>query len=269
MNILIKEKILVCYLITKFDDENTLSKFLRNYENFKSGYPHELLICFKLFDDKKLNIFRKLLLNINYTEFVDKHINNDFDLGSYTRVSLNYKSRHIFFLNSYSYPVCKNWLNMIVKNYTENSILATSASNQSLLSSIKIKKFYKFISYFKKLYEYKNLFYPFPNPHIRTTGFLIKGSDFFEFMKNKSIKSKIDTWKIESGKNSLTNHFKKLNFNIYVINSDGNKFEEKDWKFSETYNYLEKSKSIISDKHIRKYDELDENDKLISRRKVW
>ena len=113
------------------------------------------------------------------------------------------------------------------------------------------------------------MFYPFPNPHIRTTGFLIKGSDFFEFMKNKSIKSKIDTWKIESGKNSLTNHFKKLNFSIYVINSDGNKFEEKDWKFSETYNYLEKSKSIISDKHIRKYDELDENDKLISRRKVW
>ena len=52
MNILIKEKVLVCYLITKFDDENTLSKFLRNYENFKSGYPHELLICFKLFDDK-------------------------------------------------------------------------------------------------------------------------------------------------------------------------------------------------------------------------
>ena len=43
MNILIKEKILVCYLITKFDDENTLSKFLRNYENFKSGYGNYLL----------------------------------------------------------------------------------------------------------------------------------------------------------------------------------------------------------------------------------
>ena len=43
-----------------------------------------------------------------------------------------------------------------------------------------------------------------------------------------------------------------------------------DWKLSETYNYYEKSKSIISDKHTRKYDELgNENDKLISRRKVW
>ena len=49
-------------------------------------------------------------------------------------------------------------------------------------------------------------------------------------MKNKTIKSKIDVWKIESGKNSLTNHFKKLNYNIYVINSDGEKFSEKNGK---------------------------------------
>ena len=45
-------------------------------------------------------------------------------------------------------------------------------------------------------------------------------------MSNKLIKSKIDAWKIESGKNSLTNYLKKLNYNIYVINSDGKRFSE-------------------------------------------
>ncbi len=265
----INEKILVCYLITKFDDVNTLLKFLENYNKLNSGYSHELLICFKLFDKKKLEYFKKVLKNTTYIEYLDDYIYNDFDLGSYSRVALKYPSRHIFFLNSYSYPICENWLNIIIKNYEENTILATSASCESILSSIKLKKFYKFVAHLIKLLNYKKFFYPFPNPHIRTTGFLIKGSDFAEFMVNKLIKSKIDVWKLESGKESLTIFLKNKNFKIYVINQDGNKFEEKDWKLSETYNYTDHSKSIISDKHIRKYDLLSEKEKLASRINVW
>ena len=67
----------------------------------------------------------------------------------------------------------------------------------------------------------------------------------------------------------MTNYFKNKNFNIYVVNSDGNKFDENNWGSSETYNYFKKSKSIISDKHVRKYEALNEEDKMISRAKVW
>ncbi len=269
MNSLINEKILVCYLITKFDNEDTLLTFLKNYQKFNSGYPHELLICFKLFDNKRLNSFKQLLVNINHTEFIDDYVDNDFDLGSYSRVASYYSSRHIFFLNSYSYPVCKNWLKIIIDNYENNSILATSASYESLLSSIELKKFYKLIGYLIKLFKYKKNFYPFPNPHIRTTGFFIKGSQYSLFMNDKSIKSKIDAWKIESGKDSLTNFFKKLNFNIYIINSDGEKFSENKWKESQTYNYLNQKKSIISDRHIRKYNSLDKIEKLKFQTNSW
>ena len=132
-----------------------------------------------------------------------------------------------------------------------------------------MKKFYKFFSFIKKKNEYKKKFFPFPNPHIRTANFLIKGSDFYDYIKDKSIKNKEDAWLIESGKNNLTNYFKKKNFNIYVVNSDGNKFDENNWGSSETYNYFKKSKSIISDKHVRKYEALNEEDKMISREKVW
>ena len=269
MNNLISEKILVCYLITKFDNENILLTFLQNYTNFNSGYPHELLICFKQLNNEKINSFRKLLNNIEYTEYIDNHSNNDFDLGSYSRVATGNPSRHIFFLNSYSYPVCENWLNKIIINYEEKSILATSASYESLLSSIKLKKFYKLISYTIKLLNYKRIFNPFPNPHIRTTGFFMKGSEYSQFMRNKFINSKIDAWKIESGKKSLTNYFKKLNFNIYVINSDGKKFSEKEWKKSQTYNYLDQSKSIISDRHTRKYHSLNKAEKLKFQTNAW
>ena len=66
----------------------------------------------------------------------------------------------------------------------------------------------------------------------------------------------------ESGKESLTNYFSDMDYNIYVINSDGEKFDKDNWKLSETYNYFNQSKSIISDKHTRKYDALNTKEKL-------
>ena len=112
-------------------------------------------------------------------------------------------------------------------------------------------------------------FFAFPNPHIRTANFLIKGSDFYNYIKNKSTINKEKAWLIESGKNNLTNYFKKKKFNIYVVNSDGIKFPEKKWKDSQTYNYSDQNKSIISDKHIRKYHSLDEIEKLKYEINTW
>ena len=40
-------------------------------------------------------------------------------------------------------------------------------------------------------------------------------------------------------------------------------------KLSETYNYFNQSKSIISDKHTRKYESLNNKEKFISRMNVW
>ena len=65
------------------------------------------------------------------------------------------------------------------------------------------------------------------------------------------------------------NFFKIKNYNVYLVNADGEKFIEENWKLGETYNYFKQSKSIISDKHSRKYDALNDNDKQISRKRVW
>ena len=120
-----------------------------------------------------------------------------------------------------------------------------------------------------RFYKFKNTFKAFPNPHIRTSSFLIKGSDFISFIKNKKINNKEDAWSIESGLNGLTNFFKKKKYNIFVVNSDGVKFTENSWKLSETYLYLKQSKSLISDKHSRKYLKLSARDKLYSSNISW
>lgn len=262
-------KILVCYLFTKFDDELSLKKFLYNYTKMVSGIDHDLLICFKLLDRNRIDNLKIYLKNVNYIEYIDSSEVNDYDFGSYKRIAKDFSNRNIFFLNSHSYPISNYWLKKIFNHYQTNSIIATTASYESILSSTRIKKIYKIISFLLKIRNYKKRFYKFPNPHIRTTGFLINSDDFLLFMRNNSPITKEDAWSLESGKNSLTNFFKRKNYNIFIVNSEGKKFSEENWAHSETYNYLNQSKSIISDKHTRKYNSLDQIQKKMYQLKTW
>ena len=263
------KKVLVCYLFTKFDNKITLLNFVRNYKRYNSGYQHSLLICFKLMNSIQITFFKNILNNIKYIEYIDGSQLNDFDFGSYMRVAQNYPAFTILFLNSHSYPISNNWLKKMLFHYKNKTLVATTASYESLLTSLRLKKFYKFFSYLYKLIKYKKKFNPFPNPHIRTSGFLLKGSDFILFVKSKKFSNKEDAWSAESGINSMTNFFIKKKFNIYIVNSDGKKFIKNEWKFSETYNYALQSKTLISDKHTRKYLKLSSSERLIASYNSW
>ena len=259
----------VCYLFTSYDDINSLITFKNNYLKFEAGLDHDLVICFKLLDSKQIQIIIKELADIRFHNFIDPFNKNDFDFGSYKRVSEKYINRDIFFLNSHSYPSCNNWLKLIMSHKENNNLIGTSASYESILDSVKLKKKYKIFSYVLNIFKFKKNFPTFPNPHIRTSSFLINSNIFLDFIYNKKINNKFDTWKIESGNDSLTNFFKKKGLNIYIVNSDGKKFLEKDWMYSETYCYSKQLKSIISDKHTRKYLDLPEKEQILTQFKAW
>lgn len=264
-----KNKPIVCYLFTKFDEDKSLIDFKKNYLSYKSGYDHDLIISYKLIDKLKIKDLNEKLQGINCQEFVDPITINDYDFGTYKRVAEKFMERDILFINSHSYPICNDWLKKLMKYKDEKTLIGTTASNESLSTSIKLKKKYQLLSYLFKKYKSKKYFSDFPNPHIRTSSFLIRGKHLFDYIKNIKINNKEDTWKIESGFNGLTNYFKKKNFNIYVINSDGDKYSEKNWKLSETYNFLNQNKSIISDQHTRKYLLLNVVDQKLAQAKSW
>lgn len=264
-------KILVCYLFTKFDENNDLKKFIDNYKFFSSGINHKLVICLKLLNDDKVSNVKNFLLKekVEFELFIDVNKNNDYDFGSYSRVADKYKDYLIFFLNASSRPVFSSWLKLVVNNYKINTIIGTTASYESHENNIKLKKFYKIISYTYKKIRNKINFNPFPNPHLRTTGFLINAKDYINFYNNKSCKSKFDAWKIESGKSSITNFFLNKNFNTLLINSDGKSFNPLDWHSSNTYCFKETSKLLISDRHTRKYDNMNNKEREHIIKVVW
>jgi hypothetical protein len=58
-----KEKPLVAYISYEPLGFENLERFINSYKKFNSGYEHDLLICFKQFDAKKLSQWeRKITL---------------------------------------------------------------------------------------------------------------------------------------------------------------------------------------------------------------
>ena len=152
----------------------------------------------------------------------------------------------------------------------KKTVIATNASYESMLDSIKLKgQFHKIIRYIIRRHKFSKDFKNFPNPHIGTNSFLVNSKYFYNYIKNKSLVNKYETLKIESGKKSLTNYFKRKKLDIFVVNSDGKKFSESNWKLSETYMYKNQRKNIISDKYTRSYNWANKLKKNIAMKNTW
>lgn len=262
------KKVIIAYLSSGFVDIKSLKKFLVNFKKNKPGYPHELIICFKLLEKSEKKKRERLIKK--YKIFFDNNKTNDHEWGTLKRLCVVNKDRKIFWMNDHSYPVKKNWLRKLMNHYKKKRFLGTSGSFSSHFSN----SFYrhKNDSYLKAII--KIIFFlfsvpSFPNPHVRTTGFLINSNDFVKFMKFKWVRTKLQSFLIESGNNSLTNFFKAKNYDIFVVNRDGKKFDLNSMRNSCTFAYKSQSKFLISDNQIRAYSNLSTKEKIKRSKHVW
>ena len=261
------KKLYVVYHCTNFVPFKTFLKFLNNYRKFRPGVTHKLIICFKNLNKTERTNFKNKIKNISYIEYIDTNKLNDFDLGSYFRIAKEYKKAIFLFLSGHCYPIKNDWLKLFKKHYRANTIIASTGSYESMHSlPFNIRNNFLKNIYFKLILLIN--FYKFPNPHFRTSCFMISANNLLKYQFN-SIRKKLDTNIIESGKKSLTNFFKKKNIKIYIVNSDGKLFLEKEWKHSETYAFKNQTKLIISDNRTRKYYKLTNIEKKNKEIIVW
>lgn len=260
-------QIYVVYHCTKYVPFETFLIFVNNYKKYSSDYKHKLIVCFKNLDLKEIRKYTKKLLGINYIKFVDKVKINDFDIGSYKRIATKYRNAILIFLSGHSYPIVKNWIKILMKHYKEDRIIVPTASYESMrdlpfnLRNNLIKNLYQKLIFF-------NNFLGFPNPHFRTSSFVISANNFLKY-PFKKITTKNDTHLMESGKNNMYQFYKKLRVETFVVNSDGKKFNEKNWKKSKTYASGNQKKLIISDNRTRKFEKLKGNFKQRKSLLVW
>ena len=264
----LNDKIIVVYLSSKYSKISDLRKFLKSYKKFRAGSKHKLVICFKQLSKKELNKRLSLLKNIDY--FVDPIDINDHEWGSLKRVCQFYFKSYIFFMNDYSYPITSNWLKYFDKLKKKKMIIGCTASKSSNLNN----SFYRNHkdNYFKALFKIIYFFFKipkFPNPHLRSTAFLIKAKDYLDFIKDKNVYYKIQSLTLESGYGGLTNFFKKKKYKIKVLNRFGNLFDLENGIFSKTFASYDQEGLIISDNQTRIYNKLNTIEKIKKRKQCW
>jgi len=249
-----------------------LKKFLEKYLHFNSGAEHDLLICYKGFQEYEETINWRTLVKVKNIEFFEKNEKNDFDIGSYFRIAEKFKNRYILFLDTHTKPNCDDWLKIFLNHYNGKRLIGATGSFASLPSQF-LKFYYKQHTKFQQLrWGLKHLARVrlFPNPHLRTTGFFMKGSDLIQlnFNREKFVK-KLETNYFEGGRNSLTIQLQKKGFEIGIVNSDNNFYKIKDWNKSETFCCGNQKKLIFVDNRTDEYEKSSDSLKDKMRKFTW
>jgi hypothetical protein len=264
-------KPLVAYLAYEPYGVDLLKQFIKSYNSYRSGYDHDLLICFKSFNKQKMSLWSSYIPN-KFIKFYDRHNVNDFDIGSFFRIAENFPNRLILFLNSFAKPKVSNWLRIFIENYHEKSIVGCHGVYASI-SSMFLKFQIKNITKFKSIkYGLKHLLHCslFPNPHIRTNGFLINSSDFLLLkVRRKNFDKKIETNYFESGRNSISAQLRKRGFDLYIVNSDNRRFLINEWPNSDTFALGTQSKLVIEDHRTAFYEKLSYKEKIKIQKIYW
>jgi len=267
----LKNKPIVVYLAYEPFGIKFLKNFIKNYEKFPSGFEHELVICFKGFNKKKLKEWENSI-KIGYVKFDDSNQKNDFDIGSFLRIAKKYSNRYILFLGTYTKPITRNWLKIFLNHYKKNSLVGATASYASL-SSMFFNFFFDQHSKFQQIkWGLKHLFYVklFPNPHIRTTGFFIKSQDLLNLNFDiDKFTNKINTNYFESGRKGLSRKLIKNGFDLILVNSDNESFKIDEWKKSKTFCMENQEKLIFSDNRTEEYENSSTNEKLKRSKFCW
>ncbi len=251
--------------------------FMQSYLQHPAGIEHELVIVFKdcTYQNGELDQYHEFLHsnNIAYTELF---FDGGFDIDVYFFVASKVDTEFAAFINNNSIILADNWLAKMYAGFQQENIgaVACSASYQSLYNTVYSENkwywettksfnhnFRKYKMFLKAFFYWRFfVFRPFPNPHLRTNGFLIRRAVFLKINKPE-LTSKHKAYQFESGKQSFSNQLFKMGLQILVVDKNGKFYFPDEWKNSKTYMQEEQQNLMIADKQTIYYDNASDAEK--------
>ena len=259
-------------------------EFIDSYCNFAAGVAHDVVIVFKGNEEeiKHIEQYQKKLSdnNIKYKALFHSE---GLDIDTYLFSARQIQTPLIFFINTRSLILAENWLKKYADHFNTNNagIVSATGSYQSYYTSVMAKNslkwesgygvkynFRKYKLLLKAFFYWRFLFKPFPNPHVRTNTFMIK-RDIFLQIKKPVIKQKIDAYKFESGRNSITVQVMRMRYNVLLLDRYGKTYTIPEWPNSNTFWKGSQENLLISDNQTRLYEQADETNKKLMTKLAW
>ncbi len=151
-------------------------------------------------------------------------------------------------------------------------IIKNHSSVDSVLHDESIEKDFKTKWKSKNTHDEKKTAYsdfpPFPNPHIRSNGFMISRNRFLE-LKLHQIEKKLDACAFESGVDGMTNQIRRQGLKTLVVGRSGSAYDLEDWVKSKTFRLGDQEDLIFIDNQTRNFDRMTPGSKATHVRMTW
>lgn len=250
-----------------------LERFLRSYEAHPAGAPHELVVVFNgQRSEAELTPFRAALAAVKHRALVIAR--PGLDIRSYTLVVQYYAYRAYCFLNSYSVLLADEWLAKLAGALALPGVGVVGASGSwessygGLLVSTIARTERVRVRDTARLLFYRTAFSPFPNPHIRTTGFMAR-ADVLRRVRWPSVRTKRAAHSFEGGRGGLTRQVERLGLQALVVGRDGAAYAQADWPSSGTFRQGGQENLLIGDNRSHDYQCADAHRREYMARLAW
>jgi hypothetical protein len=269
--------ICVAHLVRKKNGIEPFSNFLDSYLSHPAGVEHELLILFKGFSGRSdIAPYENLLKNTPHTFLILSDYG--FDLRPYFVAAERSNCRHLCFLNSFSLIQDDNWLLKLYRQIMKPGIgLVGATGSWGAISPGRFttknelplwKKLLRPLIWRAARGYFRLYFEPFPNFHIRTNGFMVARDTMLKIHSGLLL-TKMQAYRLESGRNSITRQIEKMGLEAIVVGKDGVGYGKNEWNVSNTFWCQTQSNLLISDNQTRKYDAEDRECRSSWERFAW
>ena len=230
--------------------------FLKSYKENPAGVDHDLLVVYKGFSlNNEINLYEELLRDVPHSFLKVSDIG--LDLQSYFIAAEKCSNKYCCFLNSFSIILEKDWLLKLYQNISQPGVglVGATGSWESISQWNHIARY----SFYKNLVRWiarkwrKHSFDLFPNYHIRTNGFMIM-RDIMLRIHRGAILTKSQSYRLESGKHSITKQIELMGFKPIVVGRNGKGYEKHEWDISNTFRRGMQKNLLFSDNQTRSFD---------------
>jgi hypothetical protein len=216
-----------------------LRAFLRSYRAHRPGAPHELAIVLngaQFEEPEGVSSRAALLAELHGTEHRLLELDSPMlDLAAYAEAARRLEYRRLCFLNSYSVVLADDWLGRLAQALDSPEVGLAGAtgsweSRATLVNGSAMHWIYQLV----KLREKRRDFPPFPNPHIRTTAFMVERELLLELGLERP-SDKRTAYLLESGRRSITREVQRRGRRAVVVGRDGRSYDVEQWSCSRTF----------------------------------
>jgi hypothetical protein len=243
---------------------DVFAAFVESYRARSAGIRHQLAVLFKGFpSDEELVPFNDLLVETPHRSV--RVGDEGFDIEHYFAAARTLPHKYLCFLNSYSRIVDEDWLAKLHAQLTQPGVglVGATGSHESSLdghrqhvTAVRYPRNARGLAArfrdHRLTRRLEREFEPFPNPHIRTNGFMIERAMMLR-LRFDGENDKMDSLRFESGKCGMTRQFLGLGLKALVVGSDGMGYESDHWAESRTFRSGEQENLLIADNRTDQY----------------